>query len=253
MRFAGKTVLITGASEGIGFAIAEGVACEGGHVIMLARRPEVLDEAMATIRAAGGSCEGKILDVADHAVLADFIAEVGRRPGRLDGLVNNAFKSLQKEIGDTTLEEWRGVFAVNVDSAFVAIQAAMPIMRAQGGGAIVNIASVSGVRARPGSSAYSASKAALIHLGAIAAVEGGAHKIRVNTVIPGATTTAAFKRTFSGLTPAQQAALGEGQVPLGRFATPEDVAKAAIFLLSDDAGFITGAELRAEGGAFWKR
>jgi len=253
MRFQGQNILVTGASEGIGFAVAQGIAREGGHAIMIARRPEVLETSLATIRQAGGSCEGRVLDVSDPEALAGFIAEIGRRPGRLDGLVNNAFTSLQKEIGATTLAEWRRVFAVNVDAAFVAIQSVLPIMQAQGGGAIVSVASVSGVRARPGSSAYSASKAALIHLGAIAAIEAAPHGIRVNTVIPGATTTPSFMRSVSQMAPEALAAVGESQVPLGRLATAEDVAKGVLFMLSDDAGFVTGAELRVEGGAFWKR
>jgi len=253
MRFQGQTILVTGASEGIGFAVAQGLAGEGAHVVMIARRPDVLGRSVASIREAGGSCEGTVLDVSDHDALAGFIAELGRRPGRLDGLVNNAFTSIQKDIASTTLEDWRAVFAVNVEAAFVAIQAVLPIMQAQGGGAIVNIASVSGVRARPNSAAYSSSKAALIHLGAIAAIEAAPHKIRVNTIIPGATTTPSFQRAFASMPPQDLKALGEGQVPLGRFANAQDVAKGVLFMLSDEAGFVTGAELRVEGGAFWTR
>jgi len=253
MRFQGQTILVTGASEGIGLAVAQGLAREGAHVVMIARRPDVLDRSVASIREAGGSCEGGVLDVSDHDALAGFIAELGRRPGRLDGLVNNAFTSIQKDIVSTTLEDWRAVFTVNVEAAFVAIQAVLPIMQAQGGGAIVNVASVSGVRARPNSAAYSASKAALIHLGAIAAIEAAPHKIRVNTIIPGATTTPSFQRAVANMPPKDLKALGEGQVPLGRFGDAEDVAKGVLFMLSDDAGFVTGAELRVEGGAFWTR
>ncbi len=252
MRFSGRTILVTGASEGIGRAVTQGLAREGAHVVMVARRPDVLESAAAAIRAEGGSCETACFDVADTAAFEGLIADLGRR-GRLDGLVNNAFVSHQAPIEETTLEDWRRVFTVNVEAVFVGVRAALPVMKAQGGGAIVNIASVSGVRARMGAAAYSASKAAVIHLGAIAAIEGAAHNVRVNSVVPGATKSASFKRAFADWTEAEFKAMGSEQIPLGRFAEPEDVAKGVIFLLSDDAGFVTGEALRVEGGAYWKR
>ena len=252
MRFKGQNILVTGASEGIGGATARGLAREGAHVIMVARRPDVLAEAAAAIRAEGGSCESASFDVADTEAFEALIADLGRR-GRLDGLVNNAFVSHQAEIVDTTLEDWRRVFTVNVEAVFVGVRAALPVMKAQGGGAIVNIASVSGVRARVGAAAYSASKAAVIHLTAIAAIEGAPHNIRVNSVVPGATKSASFKRAFANWTEQDFKSMGAEQIPLGRFAEPEDVAKGVIFLLSDDASFVTGEALRVEGGAYWKR
>ena len=125
-------------------------------------------------------------------------------------------------------------------------------MATQRRGSIVNIASLSGVRARPASAAYAASKAAIIHLSAIAAVEAAEAGVRVNTVIPGATNSASWKRAVAER-PEINVQGAIQQIPLGRLAEPEDVAKAVCFLLSDEAEFITGAELRAEGGAYWRR
>jgi len=252
MSFEGQTIIVTGGSEGIGFATARRLAAGGAHVALFARRPDVLEAAAEAIRAAGGSAETASLDVAETDKLVAAIRGVAARRGRLDGLVNNAFESVHGLITETSQADWRRSFEVNVEAPFIAIQTALPIMAARRRGSIVNIASLSGVRARPASAAYAASKAAIIHLSAIAAVEAAEAGVRVNTVIPGATNSASWKRAVAER-PEINVQGAIQQIPLGRLAEPEDVAKAVCFLLSDEAEFITGAELRAEGGAYWRR
>lgn len=172
MRFEGQTMIVTGASEGIGLAVVEGLAREGAHVAMFARRADVLEASARNIRETGGSVETVAVDVTQTEAFVRAIQGVAERRGRLDGLVNNAFKLIQTSIAETSFAEWRSVFAACVDAPFVAIQAVLPIMAKAGRGAIVNVASVSGVRAKPNASAYGASKAALIQLSAVAALEG---------------------------------------------------------------------------------
>jgi len=253
MRFDGRTIIVTGASEGIGLAISRGLAAEGAHVVMLARRAEVLEKAVESVRAAGGSCEAVALNVGDTQAFAAAIRSTFERRGRLDGLVNNAAYTFQGTLLETPVEKWRRMFTVNVEAPFVGMQAALDLMRSQGSGAIVNVSSVSGVRARKGGLAYSTSKAALNHLGAVAAVEAADYGVRINTVIPGPTLTESFLLASSKGTGGTAALPPATNVPLGRFGTPEDVAKAVLFLLSDDASFITGETLRVEGGGYWTR
>jgi NAD(P)-dependent dehydrogenase (short-subunit alcohol dehydrogenase family) len=253
MRFDGRTLIVTGASEGIGLAVSRGLAEEGAHVVMLARRADVLEAAAASVRSAGGSCEAVALNVGDTEAFASAIRSASERRGRLDGLVNNAAYTFQASLLDTPVEKWRGVFTVNVEAPFVGMQAALGVMRSQGSGAIVNVSSVSGVRARKGGLAYSASKAALNHMGAVAAVEAAEYGVRINTVIPGPTLTESFTRAFSKGSGGTSDLPPATSVPLGRFGTPQDVARAVLFLLSDEASFITGETLRVEGGGYWTR
>ena len=253
MRFDSQTIVVTGASEGIGLAICQGLAAEGAHVVMLARRAEGLEKAAAAIRDAGGRAEAVALNVGDTAAFAAAIKAAHERTGRLDGLVNNAAYTFQASLLDTPVEKWRRAFTVNVEAPFVGMQAAVEIMRAKGTGAIVNISSVSGVRARKGGLAYSSTKAALNHMGSVAAVEAAEYGVRINTVIPGPTLTESFVAAMSKGQSGTGALPPATTVPLGRFGTPEDVAKAVLFLLSDDASFITGETLRVEGGGYWTR
>jgi len=249
-----KVALVTGASKGIGKAVALTLAAEGARVAVVARDAGALDKVVAECR--DRSRKDAVAVAADLSGLEAterVVREVKERCGRIDILVNNAGAIRGGEFLKIPDAQWMGDWNLKLLGYIRMARAVLPIMQAQGGGAIVNIASVSGVRARPNSAAYSSSKAALIHLGAIAAIEAAPHKIRVNTIIPGATTTPSFQRAFASMPPQDLKALGEGQVPLGRFANAQDVAKGVLFMLSDEAGFVTGAELRVEGGAFWTR
>jgi NAD(P)-dependent dehydrogenase (short-subunit alcohol dehydrogenase family) len=253
MSFQGKVVAVTGASEGIGFETCRLLANRGAKVIMCARRADVLEAAAARIRAGGGEIETAVLDVVDHGALEDFIRAAANRHGRLDGLVNNAFQSLHRKIADMTVDEWRRNYAVNVEAPMIAMKVAMDVMRGQRSGAIVNVASVSGQRARAGASAYCSSKAALIQLGRVAALEGGPDGIRVNTIVPGGTNTASWQRAFATVPPDERHARESVASPLGRIGRSEEVAEGICFLLSDAASFATGGEFNMDGGAWLVR
>ena len=248
-----RVAIVTGASQGVGRAVAERLARDDWHVVLFARRQDVLDEVAAGIEAEGGSAEAVAVDVGDTERFSAAIAQAAERHGRLDGLVNNAARFAGRKILDTSLEEFRLNFAMNVDAAFVAMKAALPAMIAREQGAIVNIGSVSGLRASPGTGGYGASKAALFQLGAIVAMEVGEYNIRVNTVTPGSTWSPSFERSVRDKTPEEIRAMEEGGTILGRFAQPSEIADAVAFLLSDDAKFITGVNLPVDGGAYWFR
>lgn len=248
-----RVAFVTGASQGVGQAIGERLARDGWHVVLAARRKEALDGVVAGIADAGGSAESAVLDMRDPEAVASVIGGVAERHGRLDGLVNNAGRFSGRRIVETSLDEFRLNFIMNCEAPFLAMKAAIPAMIGGGGGAIVNIASVSGMRATPGTGGYGASKAGLIHFGAIAAMELGEHGIRVNTVTPGSTWSPTFARSVVGKTPEEVEAMQKSGTILGRFAQPSEIGDAVAFLLSDDARFITGVNLPVEGGAYWFR
>lgn len=248
-----RVAFVTGASQGVGQAIGERLAADGWHVAVCARRQDALDRVVAGIEAAGGSAEAVVLDMRDADAIAGVIADLARRHGRLDGLVNNAGRFSGRHIADTTLDEFRLNFVMNTEAPFLTMKAAIPVMITQGGGSIVNIASMSGMRASTGTGGYGASKAALIHLGAIVAMEVGEHNIRVNTVTPGSTWSPTFAKSLEGKSEEEVAAMQKSATILGRFAQPSEIGDAVGFLLSDDARFITGVNLPVEGGAYWFR
>ena len=248
-----RVAFVTGASQGVGRAVAERLARDGWHPILAARRKEVLDEAVASIEAEGGSAEAAVLDMRDPDAITATIADAAQRHGRLDGLVNNAGRYSGRHILETPLAEFRINFVMNVEAVFVAMKAALPAMIAHKSGAIVNIGSVSGLRASPGAGGYGASKAALFHLGAVTAMEVGEHNIRVNTVTPGSTWSPSFHKSVADKTVEEIEAMEKSGTILGRFAQPSEIADAVAFLLSDDAKFITGVNLPVDGGAFWFR
>lgn len=242
----GRVAIVTGGSDGIGLATAALLAQRGAQAVICGRRQEQLDRARDVIDAHGGRVDAIRLDVSDEAALTAMVEETASKYGRLDMLVNNAMSTHYAPIGKLTLDQWRKDFAVNADAAFVSTKAAMRIMAAAGKGAIVNIASTCGIRAAANMSSYSASKAALIQFTTVAAIEGARHGIRVNAIVPGQVQTAGTEG-FSARAPEIAAKTAEA-IPMGRGGEPEELAKAIVFMLSDDASYITGTALPVDGG-----
>jgi NAD(P)-dependent dehydrogenase (short-subunit alcohol dehydrogenase family) len=245
-RMQGKVVIITGGGTGIGRAAAIRLAAEGATVVICGRRAEPLAETQSVIQKAGGRCETVQLDVSDTDAYTKAIADVARRHGRLDGLVNNAMSVTYKSVLDTSLAEWNRDFAVNSAAVFMGTREAMRVMLPARRGSIVNISSANGVRAMPGMSSYSASKAALIHFSAVAAMEAAPYGVRVNAIAPGQILTPAVEDFVKG--DPERAARSAAAIPMGRSGNPEELAAAILFLLSDDSTYVTGQCLCVDGG-----
>jgi len=244
MRLKDKAAIVTGAGSGIGRCIAETFAREGARVCVLdvdaGAAHAVADEIGTSALALG--CDvtrAAEIDAAVRSTLAAF--------GRLDILVNNAGTAhVNKPVTEISEEELDRVIAVNVKGLFLFSQAMVPVMRAGGGGAIINIGSTAGLRPRPGLSAYNATKGAVHTLTQTLAVELAPDKIRVCAIAPVATETPLLP-TFLGPAPGMRQKF-EATVPLGRLARPQDIANAALFLASDDAAFVTGNIVEVDGG-----
>ena len=232
----GKTAIVSGGSDGIGLAIARALTHEGADVVICGRNSEKLEAAISAI---GGNCKGQILDVSDAQAYAAMISQVAKDKG-LDILVNNAAHVGMGMIADTDLESFQQNFRINMDAPYLGTQAAMAAM-SEKGGSIINISSVNGDRAMQGMSGYGASKAALTHFTRNAAMEGARQGIRVNAVTPGPIMTPATKAWFDH-DPAA------GANPMGRIGTPEEVANVVLFLASDAASYVTGANIPVDGG-----
>lgn len=241
----GRVALVTGGSDGIGLATARLLLERGAIVAICARRQEKLDEAVAALGSLG-TFEAHQLDVTDEVAYNALIEDLAKRHGRLDMLVNNAMSVHYAPLTQLTMDHWRKDFAVNADAVFTGTRAAMRIMLKQGSGSIVNIASTNGLKAAPYMTSYSASKAALIHFTAVAAMEGAPYGVRVNTVVPGMIMTAATEDYLAKA--GEQGQKTMDAIPMKRGANPVEVAKAIAFMLSDEASYITGVALPVDGG-----
>jgi len=241
-RFAGSTVIVTGAASGIGRAAAVRFSSEGASVVLADRDPDALAEVAATMPAARTLSHR--VDVSDPVQVDELMAATISRFGRLDVMVNNAGVATGGPITSTSPAEWDRVMAVNASGVFLGCRAALPHL-IETRGCIVNTASVSGLGGDWGMAVYDASKGAVVALTRALALDHGRDGVRVNSVCPTVTLT---NMTGSMMDDAERVAKLEERIPLGRPAEPEDIAGVIAFLASDDARFVTGVNLPVDGG-----
>jgi len=238
-----KVALVTGAARGIGLAAAKRFLAEGWRVALLDIEGALLDGAVAALNRPADTL-ALTCDVSDADGVAAAIAAINRRFGRLDALVNNAGVAVFAPVLETSDADWSRIMAVNLTGPFLCTKAAAPLMREHGDGVIVNITSISAVRASTLRSAYGTSKAGLAHLTKQLAVELASLGIRVNGVAPGPVETAMAKAVH---TPEIRADYHDA-IPLNRYGLEEELADAIFFLCSDRASYITGQILAVDGG-----
>lgn len=242
----GRVALVTGASRGIGEATARLLAEQGAHVVLASRKQEELDTVAASIQASGGKASAIAAHQGDSAALRHLVDRIAAEFGRLDILVNNAATNpYYGHITDTDVGMIDKTLQVNVKGYFELSSLAAKLMKQGGGGAIVNVASINGVRPALFQGIYSVTKAAVVNMTQAFAKECGPWKVRVNAVLPGLTDTK-FASALIANDAIRQSFLS--QVPLGRYAQPEEIAPAVLYLASDAASYVTGTTLVVDGG-----
>ncbi|MEQ8585452.1 MAG: SDR family oxidoreductase [Thalassobaculaceae bacterium] len=237
-----KVAIVTGAARGIGHAITKRFLAEGWRVAMVDIEAEELLAAHAKIDVE--DAVALVCDVSDPARVRKVVSSTVEAFGRIDAVVNNAGIAIFKPLLDTSFEDWSRVLAVNLNGPFLMVQEAAPIMAETGGGAVVNIGSISGLRASTLRVAYGTSKAALAHLTKQQATELGEIGVRANLIAPGPVDTAMAKEVH---TPEIRADYHDA-IPLNRYGLEEEIANGVFFLCSDQASYITGQILAVDGG-----
>ena len=248
-RVAGKVALVTGAASarGIGFAIGSALAREGAAVVLTDILSDAVEQRAAALRAEGFNVAGFKHDVSSETSWADVLARVYRMHGHLDVLVNNAGIAVLVPMVQLTLADFRRMVDINLSGAFLGSKLALAGMSAHGsGGSIVNISSVAGLIGVAGTTGYGATKGGIRIMTKAIAVEGAEHRVRCNSVHPGAIWTdiqfearAREPETYGNI---------EASIPLGRIGDPSDVAQAVLFLASEESAYMTGTELVVDGG-----
>ena len=242
----GRTALITGASKGLGKAMALALAEAGAGIALVSRDEAKLNEVAAEIRSSGGNAAVFAADVTDEAQVAKVRDAVAQKfGGPLHILTNNAGINIRKPITDFTLAEWNSVLATNLTSVFLLCRAFVPMMKGHGYGRIINMTSMMSHISLPGRTAYSASKTALLGFNRALALELAADKITVNGISPGVCDTEINTPLMQN---PELRAQFLAKIPVGRFGEPVEIAKLALYLCSEDSGFITGTDVVIDGG-----
>jgi 3-oxoacyl-[acyl-carrier protein] reductase len=241
--------VITGAGSGIGRASAMAFAEEGASVVAADLNPDSARETAQQITASGGTADSFAVDVTNAEMVNDMVSHTVQRFGRLDVLFNNAgLPQSYTPIEETTDELFQKIVDVNIKGVFYGCRAAIPPMKTQGGGVILNTASTAGIRGRPGLAIYNASKAAVISLTKTMALELAPHHIRVVSICPVATDTPMLPTFLGANNEAEARKRFIATIPWGRLNKPEDIARAAVFLASSDAEMVTGTAFEVDGG-----
>ena len=254
MRLAGQVAIVTGGGSGIGRASAVRFAREGARVTVVDLDAAAADAVAGEIAREGGAAFGVVGDASREDDVATMVERTVQAYGSPTVLVNSAATSSFGTLAESPVQELDRVMRVNVGSAWICARAVVPLMRAAGSGAIVNLSSITGIVGAPGMAAYSTSKGAVITLTRTLALELAEEGIRVNCICPASIDTPMLQASFDRQADPQAArARNVKRHPLGRLGTAEDVANLALFLASDEAAFITGGTYVVDGGALLAR
>lgn len=257
-RFEGKTVIITGAGSGLGRAAALQIAKEKGKLALVDLNAGGLQETEKEIRAIAPEAEllSVTANVAHEAEVENYVAETLKAFGTIDGFFNNAgIEGKQNPTEDFGSDEFGKVLSINLSGVFYGLKHVLKVMREQGSGAVVNTASVGGIRGVGNQSGYAAAKHGVVGLTRNSAIEYGQHGIQINAIAPGAIMTPMVEGSLKQLDPENWEAVGAAFVepnPMKRFGKPEEVGQLVAFLLSGDAGFINAAVIPIDGGQSYK-
>lgn len=244
-KLAGKVAVITGASKGLGKAIALALGQAGARLALASRDLPLLEKVAVELRAAGVEAEAFQADVTSEAQVARLAAEVIARFDAVHIIVNNAGINIRKPVTEFTLDEWRGVLDTNLTGAFLCCRAFVPYMKGRGYGRILNLTSIMSHIALPGRTAYAASKAGLLGFTKALALELANEGITVNGLSPGPCDT---EINLPLMQDAKTKAEFTARIPMGRWGRAEEVGQLAVYLCSEDAGFITGTDILMDGG-----
>lgn len=248
-KLKGKVAVITGAASGIGRATAHLFASEGAALVIADTDEKGGQETAEKISSTGVAAIFVRTDVSQAAEVKALMEAAFDAHGRLDVIFNNAgVEGEQAKTADCSLENWERVISINLNGVFHGLKYGIPALLRNGGGSIINTASTAGVNGYPGMPAYSASKAGVIQLTKTAAAEYARKGIRVNAICPGGILTPLVERFTAGLSPEVVKKMVEAAHPIGRFGTPEEVARLVVYLASDDSAFCTGAPFIIDGG-----
>lgn len=245
MRLENKVAIVTGGGKGIGAAICSAFAKEGAHVVVADIDTDGAGATVGSLQQSGGSAASVEANIADPRSVAAMVAFAIEQYGHIDILVNNAGARIIKGLMQHTLDDWNQMLSINLTGPFICAQAVIPHMITQGSGKIINLASIASFMGRPNRCAYVAAKSGVLGLTRAMAADLAGKNIRVNAIAPGMIASP-FNQSFAEANDTGPAWAQENL--LGRWGQPEDIAGAAVFLASDESSFVTGSEIKIEGG-----